>query len=130
VSLGKSVVQTQEQRETLCQKLYSLVSLTVAQGDDTQAKERPVRFLSFVDVLPEQVTQHIVLTIKSAINNEPSLQDLVAANVQRDIKRLDELQKSVKNVQASRFAELVVEPLLKFQNTRQVVVFKQVSEHD
>lgn len=62
------------------------------------------------------------------INRRADLQGIIAEQIQRDIKRLDELHQLVKEHEQSKFEELVVETLLKAQNTRQVVISKQLTD--
>ena len=85
-------------------------------------------FLSYVDVMPAKVVSSIINCLKMCMNGRPELQQLIAEHLKTDIKHVDVLQKASTAAEASQFVKLVVEPLLKFNNTRAVVVCKHLAE--
>lgn len=113
-------MQTPDQRRQLVERLYKVLSL--------RAGAKDVKLPSYVDAIPQRVSAALVSVIKTNINGRPVLQDLIASLVKNDIEVLDQAQQKSSKAVPSKFAELLVEPLLKLQNTRQVIVSKLTAE--
>ena len=72
------MVETLEQRIHLVEELYSLVHLIAREQKDNvteeeQKEEQKSRFLSYVDLMPENIANAVVATIKMNINRKAEL---------------------------------------------------------
>ena len=72
------MVETLEQRIHLVEELYSLVHLIAPEQKDNvteeeQKEEQKSRFLSYVDLMPENIANAVVATIKMNINRKAEL---------------------------------------------------------
>ena len=104
--------------------MYSLLAPLYNDEDETDdgVKTSERTNLTCADLLPPNIIEATLCTLKLCLNGKENLQEIIAHKLRKDLILLDRLSKDVPR--KSRFVELVAERLLKYQNTVPIIINK------